>query len=134
MLGDKIGEVTGVVAIRRVLPSESGAPRTESTQRGTGTLLGIAYQETVTYESRLRPDGTVFGEGQGIVTGEGGEVATWVGQGAGTMLEGGGVSFRGAIYYHTTSASWLRLNAVAAVFEYQMDAEGKYRTEYWEWK
>jgi hypothetical protein len=134
MLGDKIGDVTGVGIIQRVLPAVGGAPRTETTQRGTGTLLGIVFQEMVTYESSLRPNGTIFGEGQGIITGEGGEAATWVGRGVGTRLEGGAVRFRGAIYYQTTSTPWLRLNGVAIVYEHGIDAEGKYRTEFWEWK
>ena len=134
MLGNKLGGATGVVVIQRVLPSASGVPRTESTQRGAGTLLGVAYQDMSTYESELRPDGTIFGEGQGIYTGEGGEVATWVGQGVGTMLEGGGVSFRGAIYLYTTSEHCLRLNNVAGLFEYEVDAEGNFKYEIWEWK
>ena len=44
---------------------------------GTGTLLGVQYQETSTYESELRPDGTLFGTGQGVYMGAGGEMATW---------------------------------------------------------
>ena len=80
MLGDKLGTETGKVVLRRVLPSSSGAARTETTQRGTGTLLGVEYQDMSTYESEFRPDGTLFGTGQGIYMGKGGEVATWTGQ------------------------------------------------------
>ena len=134
MLGDKLGSETGKVILQRVLPSAPGGVRTETTQRGTGTLLGVEYQGSSTYESELRPDGTIFGQGQGIYTGKGGEVATWVGQGVGTMADGGGVSFRGAIYIYSTSASWQRLNAVATVFEYEVDADDNYKSEYSEWK
>jgi hypothetical protein len=134
MLGDKLANVTGRIVLRRVLPSVSGAARTESTQRGTGTLLGVGYQETSTYESELRPDGTVFGMGQGIYMGAGGEVATWTGQGVGTFTKDGGVSFRGAIYLYSTSAKWQRLNAVASVFEYEVDADDNYKATLTEWK
>jgi len=134
MLGDKLGNVTGKVVLRRVLSSGSGAARTESTQRGTGTLLGVEFQETTSYESELRPDGTVFGAGQGIYMGTGGEMATWTGQGVGTLSKDGGVSFRGALYLYSTSPKWQRLNAVASVFEYEVDADDNYKGVLTEWK
>ena len=134
MLGDKLGNVSGKVVLRRALPSASGAARIETTQRGTGTLLGVEYQETSTYESELRPDGTVFGMGQGIYMGTGGEVATWTGQGVGSFAKDGGVSFRGAIYLYSTSAKWQRLNAVATAFEYEVDVDDNYKATFTEWK
>jgi hypothetical protein len=134
MLGDKLGTVAGKIVLRRALPSAWGSARTESTQRGAGTLLGVEYQEMSTYESELRPDGTLFGTGQGIYMGKGGELATWTGQGVGTLLKGGGVSFRGAIYLYSTSANWQRLNGVASVFEYEVDANDNYTGTLTEWK
>lgn len=134
MLGDKLGSLTGKVVLRRALPCSPGGARTETTQRGTGTLLGIDYQEMSTYESELRPDGTLFGQGQGIYMGKGGEIATWVGQGVGVLSKGGGVSFRGAIYLYSTSDKWRRLNPVAGVFEYDLDANDNYKGEIVEWK
>ena len=98
MLGDKLGNLAGKVVLRRVLSSGAGVTRSETTQRGTGTLLGVEYEDISTYESEFRPDGTLFGTGQGIYMGKGGEVATWTGQGVGTLSKSGGVSFRGAIY------------------------------------
>src|SRR5207248_2796449 len=94
MLGDKLGNVKGKIVLRRVLPGGAGGPRTESSQRGSGTLLGVECQETGTYESEFRSDGTVFGSGQGIYMGKGGEVATWAGSGVGVLSPGGGISFR----------------------------------------
>jgi hypothetical protein len=134
MIGDKLGDATGTVILRRVLPSGSIGVRTESTQRGNGTLLGVEYQERGTYESELRPDGTIFGNGQGIYMGSGGEMATWRGQGVGTFTKNGGVSFRGAIYVYSTSAKWQRLNSVAGVFEYEVDATDAYKATLYEWK
>ena len=67
----------------------------------------------------MRPDGTVYGEGQGIVMGKSGEIAAWIGQGVGTFKKDGAVSYRGAIYYQTTVPAWQRLNSVACVFEYE---------------
>ena len=52
----------------------------------------------------------------------------------GKLLRGGAVSYRGAIYYSTASPKLARLNTVAAVFEYEVDANGNTHTKQWEWK
>ena len=65
---------------------------------------------------------------------EEGDVATSVGQGVGTIGKAGAVSYRGAVYYHSSSPRWSRLNTVAAIFEYEVDAEGNSRSTLWEWK
>jgi hypothetical protein len=66
--------------------------------------------------------------------GKGGEMATWTGQGVGTSTKNGGVSFRGAIYLYSSSPKWQRLNAVAGVFEYEVDANDRFKGTIWEWK
>jgi hypothetical protein len=106
----------------------------ETSFQGKSTLLGVEATETGTYTSVLRPDGTLHGEGQGIVMSKAGDSATWAGQGVGTLRQDGGISYRGAIYYQSASANWSRLNGVAAVFEYEVDAEGNTRSQLWEWK
>jgi hypothetical protein len=134
MQGDKIGEGSGKVTARRVLPNPGGGPKMETSFEATGKLLNVEERETGTYSSVVRPDGTLFGEGQGIIMGKGGEVATWVGQGVGTIKKDGGVSYRGAVYYQTSAPAWSRLNSVAAIFEYEVDAQGNSRAQLWEWK
>jgi hypothetical protein len=133
MLGDTLGQETGKVVLRRVL-SGSGGVRTETTQRGHGTLLGVEFQDMSTYEAELRPDGTLLGMGQGIYMGKGGEMATWTGQGVGIISTSGGVSFRGALFLYSTSPKWKRLSAVASVFEYEVDAEDNFKATLAEWK
>ncbi len=132
MLGDKLGEEHGQTIGMRVLPSE-GAPRMETSFQAQGRLLGIESTDIGTYVSVMHADGTIHGEGQGVVMGAGGEHATWRGTGVGTMQEGGGVAYRGALYYSTNAAPWARLNGIAAVYEYDVDAEGKTRGVLWEW-
>jgi hypothetical protein len=66
--------------------------------------------------------------------GKGGEMATWTGQGVGTMLPSGGVSFRGAIYLYSTSPKWQRLNSVASLFEYEVDTDDNFKGTLTEWK
>jgi hypothetical protein len=132
MLGDKLGQESGQVIGTRILASDAG-PRMETTIQMQGSVLGVDTNDTATYWSMLRPDGTMYGEGSGIVmTAEG--PATWRGAGVGHPSgEGLGGTFRGAIYYETTAPSLERLNHCAAVYEFVIDADGKCRTEVWEW-
>lgn len=118
MLGDKVGEGTGKVTTRRVLANPGGAPKMETSFESSGKVLGIDETEVGTYWSAARPDGSLIGEGQGIVMGRGGEMGTWTGQGVGTLKKDGGVSYRGAIYFQTASPAWSRLNTVPVVFEF----------------
>ena len=134
MQGERPGEESGTVTTQRVLPNPGGIPRMETTFLASGTLLGVDDMTTATYASVLRPDGTMYGEGQGLVMGHGGEMASWVGQGVGTLKVGGAVSFRGAIYCQTASAKWSRLNSLTAIYEYEVDAQGKTSAQLWEWK
>ncbi len=50
------------------------------------------------------------------------------------MKKDGSATYRGAIYYQTTPPRLSRLNKVAVLFEYAVDAEGDTHSEYWEWK
>ena len=134
MQGDKIGEESGKVTSQRVLPNPGGGPKMETSFLASGTILGTSHTTRGTYAAAVRPDGNLFGEGQGIVMSKDGDMASWVGQGVGTIKKDGSVSYRGAIYYQTSSAKWSRLNSVAAIFEYEVDAQGNTRAQIWEWK
>lgn len=98
--------------------------RVEVSAETEGTLLGVAARTIITYQSQLRPDGTVYGEGEGVVMGKDGDVATWKGQGVGVFGENGAISYRGAVYYQSASPKFERLNKIACVYEYEVDAEG----------
>jgi len=104
MQGEKIGEESGKVTSQRILPNPDGGPKMETSFQASSTLLGTKATNRGTYWSIIRPSGTLYGEGQGIVMGEKGDLATWIGQGVGTMKKDGGVSYRGAVYYQTSSA------------------------------
>lgn len=134
MLGEKIGEGSGKVISQRVLPGLGGPPKMETSFQGSGKLLGLASQETGTYVAALRPDGTLFGEGQGIVMGPQGESATWTGHGVGLLQKDGSIRYRGAIYFESKSPNWSRLTSIAAMFEYEVDAQGQTRGQLFEWK
>jgi hypothetical protein len=134
MQGEKIAEESGKITAQRVLANPGGPPKMETSFRASTTLLGVKGRAIGTYWSVVRPDGTLYGEGQGVLTGEDGHMATWIGQGVGTIKKDGSASFRGAVFYQTSSPKWLRLNSVAAIFEHEVDTQGNIRNDFWEWK
>ena len=81
MLGEKIGEFEGKVTGQRVLPSDGAAPKMETTAEFSGPLVGVQSNTTATYWASLRPDGSLFGEGQAIIMTVDGDVATFRGTG-----------------------------------------------------
>jgi hypothetical protein len=133
MLGEKIGQESGKVTSRRVLGVD-GAPTIEISFAAEGTMLGVKHRSLGTYSSTIRPDGTVFGTGQGVSMGAGGEMASWKGSGVGILNAKGGADFRGALFYQSASPAWASLNKVVAVFEYKENADGSTQSETWEWK
>ncbi|MGW8764045.1 hypothetical protein ACWGN5_16230 [Streptomyces sp. NPDC055815] len=134
MLGEQLGTVSGERTGLRVLSADGGHVVTESSFTGTGTLLGVAVKDMGTYESVLRPDGTLFGEGQGISMTQAGETITWHGTGVGRFNESGGVNWRGALFYETAAAEFSRLNGLCAIFEFDAEESGKVSGTLYEWK
>lgn len=134
MLGEKIGEMSGRINSQRVLPNPGEVLKMETSFQANGSLLGANVKETGTYWTVVRPDGTLYGEGQGVMVGKDGKMATWTGHGVGVTKKDGTASYRGAIYYQTVPPRWSRLNKVAVLFEYEVDAEGNTHSDYWEWK
>jgi hypothetical protein len=134
MLGEQIGEERGKVELRRVLRSKGPGPAVEVTFRASGKLLGVDHMDLGTYSSTVRPDGFLYGEGQGVLRGKGGEMASWVGQGVGRFTPGGGISYRGAIYIQSASPAFQRLNGIAVLFEHEVDAHDNLVTKLFEWK
>jgi len=132
MLGDKIGEVKGKRLVRRVISVE---PLTaEVSFEDSGELFGIATAGIGSYTSVVRADGSVYGNGQGMITTVDGEAVTWTGTGLGHFGPGGSVSYRGMLFFRTTSKKLARLNNSCGAFEYEVDAKGGTVSKIWEWK
>lgn len=96
-------------------------------------MLGVKTEGFGTCAARLRPDGTMYGDGHGALFTRDGEMIRWKGSGRGTFTEKGGVSYRGILYYRTESKKLARLNQAPGVFEYEVDSEGKTHMKVWEW-
>lgn len=135
MLGTQIGQEVGQITTTRVLPAGPDGPRVEVSFEASGRLLDADVIDMGTYVSVARPDGTIFGEGQGIVMTPEGDTVTWTGQGVGRMLgRGQAASYRGALYYRGTSPRFQRLNGLAGVFEFEVDEGGKTDAKLFEWQ
>jgi hypothetical protein len=132
MLGELIGQSSGKRTVRRIVSTE---PVTvEVSFEGMGQVLGVDAAEIGTYTSTIRCDGSIYGEGNGVLMTAEGDSLTWKGAGVGTFGERGAVSYRGAIYYYSASPKFSRLNTVAAVFEFDVDEAGNTKSKVWEWK
>jgi hypothetical protein len=106
----------------------------EITDQQVGTLCGVNTTATVTYLATMRPNGTLFGEATGVTMSTVGEMATFRGSGVGTINPNGSVTYRGAIYYESTTPKLSRLNGIAVLFEYSVDEGGKSEGHLFEWK
>jgi hypothetical protein len=135
MLGDLIGEEDAQITVQRVVRSDHGLPPlVESAFQGTGRLLGVPVNDVGTYTGRLRPDGTLAGEGQGILMSPSGAHASWQGGGVGRFTEDGGTAWRGTIVYTSDSPEFADLRGIAGAFEWDVGADGKAVGRIWAWK
>lgn len=132
MLGNQIGEVKGKRLVRRVL--SVNPPTAEVSFEDSGQMLGTHVTGMGTYTSVVRCDGSIFGQGQGLTTTDDGEVATWTGSGVGKFGPNGSVSYRGMLFFQTTSQKLAALNNTCTAFEYEVDPSGETVSRLWEWK
>jgi hypothetical protein len=134
MLGELIIEGKGKITMRRVLESAAGGHNVEVSFQNMVKLLGVEGKEIATYISTMKPGGNLYGTGQGVIMTKDSDSVAWVGAGTGRFKPDGGVSFRGAVYLETQSQKLARLNGMAAVFEYEEDANDNCTSKAWEWK
>jgi hypothetical protein len=132
MLGELIGETNGKRIVRRVLGMDP--PHVEVSFEDTGKLAGATTTGFGTYTSVVSADGSITGQGEGGAFTQDGEMIAWKGSGLGKFKEHGAISYRGILYFRTTSTKLAKLNNVAGVFELEIDAEGKMHNKVWEWK
>lgn len=136
MLGDQIGEESGQVTGRRVLPPVNGNPVYEISFRAAGRLLGHDTQTDGTYIAVIGADGVIRGEGQGVVVTADGQLATWKGAGVGQLNpDEGAIHYSGAIHYVSSSEALGQLNAITGVFEFDVNlADDSTTGKVWEWR
>lgn len=133
MLGEVIVEGQGKRTGRRIVTTDPEFVVEVSFEELT-KVLGVDGMNIGTYTSSNKPDGSLYGQGEGVFATLDGEFVTWHGIGVGRFAAGGAVSYRGSLSYKTTSPKLARLNAVAGVFEFEVAADGSTKSKVWEWK
>jgi hypothetical protein len=133
MLGELIGEMEGKVSSQRVFDVKG--PTMETSVTASGRLRGVQVIETLTYVANTSSKGVLHGVGNGIITTEEGDIATYTGEGIGRSDASGVLKWRGAVFFETSSEGKLGfLNNIVGVFEAQVDAQGNFTDKTWEWK
>lgn len=131
MLGDLIGEFRGKVTGVRVL-SEG---RVETSEQGSGSILGIDATMLATAISTPLPNGVLMGEGEAIVTTADDEVVVIRKNGIGWSTGKGRKASKRGVFFHSTQSQRLaRLNRVVGVWEFESDENGDWHAKIWEWK
>ncbi len=131
MLGDLIYDAKGKIAGVRVL---AGGVIEQSFQ-ARGKQWGIEGNEVGTAVSTWRPDGTFSFEVNSVFVSDGGDAATFKGQGIGWPTgKGQKASIRGSAHGWTQSQKLAALNKVVTVFEVEVDEDGNYTNKGWAWK
>lgn len=83
----------------------------------------------------MLPDGAMYGQGQGCVMTNDGQMVTWKGNGMGRFVGKDKIRYTGALYLSTQSqGSLASLNNTTAIFEHDGDLEGNLSSKGWEWK
>jgi len=137
MLGEQIiHDERGKIIGTRVLPSQPGqGPKMEVTFQTTGKILGIDFNNTGTLQSVPKSEGVLYVEGQGVLTTEDGEMASWTTQGVGKPTGPGmAVTVRGTVFFQTSSQKLARLNSMCVVVAAEIDGSGNMSAELWEWE
>jgi hypothetical protein len=131
MLGAQNGETKGKRIVRRVISTD---PTTvEVSFEDSGHLLGVSTTGMGTYTSVIRPDNSIYGEGQGINLTQDGEGISWTGTGLGKFGPDGALSYRGMLFFRSNSQK-ISLGSACGAFEYEVDLAGNTISKIWEWK
>ena len=133
MLGELIGETKGKISNRNVVSVEG--PTIETTVASSGTLKGVQVNEILTYVASPSSKGILHGIGKGVINTQDGEIATFTGEGIGRFDASGLLTWRGAIFFHTSSEGKLEfLNNKVGVFEAQVDSQGNFADKTLKWE
>jgi hypothetical protein len=128
-LGQQIYEGKG----RQVPPRVLSDGKLEVSEQLNGRFLGQDGVEFSTVINEMRPDGSLFGEVNGVFMSRDGQGVRFRGQGVGGFRPDGGVSFRGAVYYWSGSQKFAQSNRTVGVFEVESDAAGNVEIKAWAW-
>jgi hypothetical protein len=130
-LGNLIYQHKGKITSETVL--EGPTVQTSFASNGTisGGVTNVNVTEIGTYTTTPRASDILYGEGQGVITAENGEMVTWDSQEIGNMSPNGETTFKGSIFFRTLSptGSLGFLDNMVGIFTSQVDPEGNTAVE-----
>ena len=98
----------------RVLSNDANGVNVEVSLQTTGTIRVVPENTLCTYEVLTRPDGSVQGGGDGIMTTQTRDVIVLIGNGSGkAVAPGETTNFRTMLHPYTSSATFSDLNGTA---------------------
>jgi hypothetical protein len=132
-IGRLLPDEQGRVVLRLVLSLKAGAAKVETTFETAGSFHDIHYANLGTCSSVIRPDGTLYGEWQRALRTVDNDTAIWRGISVGTYLDETEHSrtYRGALTIENAVGVLSELNGVFAVFELEIDDNGKVHHQVW---
>ena len=134
-LGDLVVYETGQVTAVRVLSSDAAGTKLQVDLQSSGTIRGVAENTLWTYTQTTRSDGSIYGQGQGVMTTQDGDVIHLIGHGSGQApAPGGATKWSVMIHPHSTSAKYADLNSIGLVGNYDVAADGSTVFKALEWK
>jgi len=134
-LGDLVLEESGQLTGIRVLSADASGTNTETCLQLAGTIRGVAQSTIWTYTTLTRPDGSMCGSGNGVMTTKDGDVINLTGHGsAQTAAHGETTRFLTMLHPYSTSPKYSDLNAITLVGEYEVAPDGSAVNKCWEWK
>ncbi len=134
-LGNLVMDETGSVTGMRVLSHDATGTRMELSLQLSGTIRGVAETTSWTYNTLTRPDGSVYGEGLGIMTTADGDVVSLIGHGSAKAAgPGQSTHFRTMLHAHSASPKYADLNTIGLAGEYDVSPSGGATNKNWEWK
>mgnify|MGYP001473887237 FL=1 len=123
-LGNLILDETGQVMGMRVLSNNADGVSVEVSLQTTGTIRGVPENTLWTYTILIRPDGSLQGGGNGIMTTQDGDVISLIGNRSGKAAPPGATTnFRTMLHPHTASPKYADLNGTAWAGEYDVNPD-----------
>ncbi len=133
-LGELVLEDSGQITGIRVLPTDASGTTLELNLQLSGTIRGVGQNTLWTYTMLQRPDGSLYGQGNGVLTTVNGDVIHLIGSGSGKANPGGTVRFCTMLHPHGATGQNADLNGIGLVGEYDVAADGTANNKNWEWK
>ena len=132
MIGDKIGDTKGKTTNIRSLGVTNGVAVLESSFQDDGKIHGVDVHVIGSYTSTPRMDGTIFGEGSGIMMSREGDVVTWRAISVGRVLPTGASKWRVTFVFEPSTGKLAKWSERPAFAEYDVDPAGNQTGHYFD--